>query len=189
MARILININPFCQAYFLWYLICLAIGPVFIAAAIYLCLGRTVVIFGENISRIPVGGGIGASAPLTNKPMINLGTHILVAGLSLQVASLFVFCVCCLEFLYRVQFQKAPPNPKYVNHYSSPRFKLFLITLGIATACLFIRTVFRSVELSGCFTGKLANSQVQFMILDGVMVLVVCISLTVMHSGIGFGDQ
>ena len=58
---------------------------------------------------------------------INLGTHILVAGLSLQVASLFVFSVCCLEFLYRVQYQKAPPNPKYVDLYSSPRFKLFLI--------------------------------------------------------------
>jgi hypothetical protein len=27
------------------------------------------------------------------------------------------------------------------------------------------------------------------MILDGVMVLVACICLTVMHSGIGFGDQ
>jgi hypothetical protein len=141
---------------------------------------------------------------------INLGTHILVAGLSLQVASLFVFSVC-LEFLYRVKSYKAPRNLKYVDLDSSPRFKCFLIgklelspspstssmtdpilnalALGIATAGLFIQTVFHSVELSGGFTGKLANCQVQFMILDGVMVLVACICLTVMHSGIGFGDQ
>jgi hypothetical protein len=52
IARILININPFYRAYFLWYLICLIVGPVFIVAAIYLCLGRIVFIYGEKISRI-----------------------------------------------------------------------------------------------------------------------------------------
>ena len=36
IARVLININPFYRPYFLWYLICLTIGPVYIAAAIYL---------------------------------------------------------------------------------------------------------------------------------------------------------
>ena len=35
----------------------------------------------------------------------------------------------------------------------------------------------------------MANSQVQFIVLDGVMVLLACISLTVMHPGIGFGDE
>ena len=63
------------------------------------------------------------------------------------------------------------------------------VALGFATVCLFIRTVFRSIELSGGFTGKLANSQVQFMVLDGVMVLLVCTCLTVMHPGFGFGDE
>jgi hypothetical protein len=64
-----------------------------------------------------------------------------------------------------------------------------MLALGVATACLFIRTVFRSVELSGGFSGHLANSQVQFMILDGVMVIIACTCLTVMHPGIGFGNK
>lgn len=34
------------------YLICLTIGPAFLSAAIYLCLGRIVVVYGENISRV-----------------------------------------------------------------------------------------------------------------------------------------
>ena len=61
--------------------------------------------------------------------------------------------------------------------------------LGIATTCLFVRTVFRSVELSGGFSGQLANSEVEFIILDGVMVLLACTSLTVMHPGYGFGGN
>ena len=90
IARILLHYDPFNRAYFLWYLISLTIGPVFIAAAIYLCLGRIVVAYGAKISRIKprsytvffmgcdaialsiqtVGGGIAASAPITNKPLV-----------------------------------------------------------------------------------------------------------------------
>jgi hypothetical protein len=56
----------------------------------------------------------------------------------------------------------------------------------VATAFLFIRTVFRSVELSEGFSGELANNEVEFMILDGVMVILASILMTVWHPGYGF---
>jgi hypothetical protein len=58
--------------------------------------------------------------------------------------------------------------------------------LFLATATLFVRTVFRAIELSEGFGGKLANNQLQFMILDGAMVIIACICMTVMHPGFGF---
>jgi hypothetical protein len=58
--------------------------------------------------------------------------------------------------------------------------------LFLATATLFVRTVFRAIELSEGFGGKLANNQLQFMILDGAMVIIACICMTVMHPGYGF---
>lgn len=90
LSRILLHGNPFYQPYFLVYLINLTIAPVFFSAAIYLCLGRIVVIFGEEISRVKprwytwifltcdflslvvqaVGGGIAASVPLTNQKAV-----------------------------------------------------------------------------------------------------------------------
>jgi hypothetical protein len=90
VARVLMHGNPFSRDYFLWYLITLTIGPVFLAAAIYLTLGRIVVVYGEDISRIrprtyttfflgcdivslcvqAVGGGIAASFPVTNHKMV-----------------------------------------------------------------------------------------------------------------------
>jgi hypothetical protein len=72
-----------------------------------------------------------------------------------------------------------------------PRTPLLITStaLGLATTCLFIRTVFRSVELSEGFSGKLANSQVQFMILDGAMVIMTGTCLTILHPGIGFGGK
>lgn len=35
----------------------------------------------------------------------------------------------------------------------------------------------------------MANSEVQFMVLDGVMVIIACVCMTVLHPGIGFGDR
>ncbi|UPK91493.1 hypothetical protein LCI18_002428 [Fusarium solani-melongenae] len=195
--------------YFLWYLITLTIGPVFIAAAIYLTLGRLVVIQGEAISRIKprtyttfflgcdivslvvqaVGGGIAASTPVTNQHMIDVGTNILVAGLSIQVACLFAFSACSLEFFWRVRKHPELHNPEFTDLVHSKRFKLFLFALFGATACLFIRTVFRSVELSEGFAGKLANQEIEFMILDGVMVILASIFLTIWHPGYGFGKR
>jgi hypothetical protein len=58
--------------------------------------------------------------------------------------------------------------------------------LFLATATLFVRTVFRAIELSEGFEGKLANNQLQFMILDGAMVIIASICMTVMHPGFGF---
>lgn len=90
VSRVLMHDDPFNRSYFLWYLITLTIGPVFIAAAIYLTIGRIVVVYGEGISRLrprtyttfflgcdiaslvvqAVGGGIAASFPVTNKKMV-----------------------------------------------------------------------------------------------------------------------
>ncbi|KAI5463881.1 RTA1 like protein-domain-containing protein [Mariannaea sp. PMI_226] len=209
ISRILMNGNPFSRDYFLWYLITLTIGPVFIAAGIYLTLGHIVVVHGESISRIKprsymtfflgcdivslvvqaVGGGIAASTPLTNQHMIDVGTNILVAGLSIQVACLFAFSVCSLEFFWRVRKNPGLRNPEFTDLVRSKRFKMFLVALFGATGCLFVRTVFRSVELSEGFGGKLANKEVEFMILDGVMVILASLSLTICHPGYGFGKR
>lgn len=90
VSRVLLHGNPFNRDYFLWYLITLTIGPVFIAAAIYLTIGRIVVVYGEGSSRIKprsytaiflgcdicslvvqaAGGGIAASFPITNQYMV-----------------------------------------------------------------------------------------------------------------------
>ncbi|KAF2743857.1 hypothetical protein M011DRAFT_496645 [Sporormia fimetaria CBS 119925] len=178
----------------LWYLICLTIGPVFIAAAIYLSLGRIVVVYGEGISRIKqktytiiflgcdfvslvvqaVGGSIAASTPVTDQARIDLETNILIAGLSFQVASLFAFTACSFEFLWRVRKQPDMRNPNFSELVASKRFKWFLRSLSLATALLFIRTVFRSVE---------------FKVLDGVMVILASACLTVCHPGYGFQER
>jgi len=114
------------------------------------------------------------------------GINIMLAGLSSQVASLFIFSVMALEYFYRLY-----KNPQFWNTensvlYESKLFRTFLGGLALATLTIFTRSVFRVAELSGGFHGSLANNEVSFMILEGAMVTIACACLTLLHPGICF---
>jgi len=52
VARVLLPGDPFVNNFFMLYLMCLILGPAFMAAAMYLCFGRIMVAYGEEISRL-----------------------------------------------------------------------------------------------------------------------------------------
>lgn len=108
------------------YLICLTIAPAFFTAAIYLCLGRIVIVYGEDISRLrprtytiifitcdvialilqAAGGAITSIADSDQQDLSDMGVNIMIAGLAFQVASLTLFIALATEFALRVR--KAP---------------------------------------------------------------------------------
>lgn len=206
IARILLHNNPFDPSghNFIIYLVCLTIAPAFFSAAIYFCLGRIVVVYGENLSRFSprtytvvfctgdilslvlqaAGGAIASTAK--QHSTIQRGINIMLAGLSTQVASLALFVVICCDFAFRLYKNPQSWSQKYVELYWSRRFSAFLCFLGLATLTIFIRSVFRVAELSGGFHGALANNQLSFMILEGVMIVVATSCLTFMHPGVCF---
>ena len=63
------------------------------------------------------------------------------------------------------------------------------LVLALATLCIYIRSCFRVAELQGGFGGTLANQEVTFMILEGGMIAIASIALTVGHPGLVFGKS
>ena len=61
--------------------------------------------------------------------------------------------------------------------------------IGICTIAILIRCSFRVAELSRGFGGSIANNEVLFMILDGMMMAIVIILLTVAHPGMILGPM
>jgi hypothetical protein len=61
-----------------------------------------------------------------------------------------------------------------------------ILALLIGTVTILARSTFRVAELSCGFHGKLWNSEVDFMALDGAMVAIASISLTIFHPGLAF---
>jgi hypothetical protein len=205
-SRIALNKSPFDPTGndFIIYIVCLTIAPAFLSAAIYLCLGRIVVVFGESISRFRprtytlifcscdffslvlqgAGGGIAATA--TTYTSQQTGINTMLAGLSFQVVSLFIFATMSLEYAFRLYKNPMTWDTTHAVLYNSTLFKAFLCGLSVATLTIFVRSTFRVAELSGGFDGSLANNQASFMVLEGAMVTIACGCLTFLHPGIAF---
>lgn len=66
---------------------------------------------------------------------------------------------------------------------------VYHVALSVATVTILIRSTFRVAELSQGFDGELANDEVTFLVLEGAMVTIASIALTVAHPGPSFKGQ
>lgn len=126
-------------------LIGLTIGPAFLSAAIYLCLGRIVIIYGPQVSRIKprlysmifmtcdvvslilqaTGGALASTGDTQDD--VDLGVNIMIAGLISQVVSLSAFGILCVDFAIRVKRRPERHSPQHALLRYSAIWKLLLI--------------------------------------------------------------
>jgi hypothetical protein len=66
---------------------------------------------------------------------------------------------------------------------------IVFLALWIATILIFIRSVYRIVELQGGFNGSIANNETVFMIFEGPMIILATLAVTVIHPGFAFGGD
>lgn len=145
LGRIQAATNPFQFNPFLIYIIFLTIGPSFLSAAIYLCLARIIVIYGEGNSRFKprtysiifmtsdfvalilqgAGGALAATAK-DDLTKAQKGINIMIAGLVWQVASLTLFALAAGDIAWCVNQGRAPANPMFLKLRSTRRFRGFL---------------------------------------------------------------
>lgn len=204
IGRIMLHNNPFSLNNFVIYLVPLTIGPAFMMGAIYIMMGRVVVAYGRQHSLIkPVwysaiciswdlvslilqaaGGAIAATGDDHNATVT--GTHIMVAGLSVQLVSTAIFAALCAYFFNNVLRSKTDRNQPFLGVTSNWRFKGMLAAVAVATTTIFIRSAFRVDELKDGFDSYVANNQTLFMVFEGPMLIAAGLVLTVFHPGFGF---
>jgi len=117
--------------------------------------------------------------------VLHTGTHIMIAGLSFQVASLLLFISLCTDFALAAR--RSNTVPKDITR--TMKFRAFLVALTVATLAVFIRSVFRVAELSDGFHGPLDNEEVTYMILEGLMIITASLLLTSFHPGRCFDGE
>ncbi|KAF2113959.1 RTA1 like protein-domain-containing protein [Lophiotrema nucula] len=213
VGRTMAHHNPFGENPFLIQIVCLTIAPAFMAAGIYLCLSRIVTTFGPENSRIKplsyprifipcdlaslllqaAGGGIASSASHTDKDP-TVGNNIMIAGLAVQVITLFIFICLATDFavrtVRRIKTMGAQNalDPTHARLRASWKFKGFMIALSFATLCIFTRSVYRVAELSEGWNGHLIKTQKYFIGLEGAIVGTAVLALNIFHPGLCFRE-
>ncbi|KAI0142676.1 RTA1-domain-containing protein [Xylariaceae sp. FL1272] len=179
----------------------LTISPVFMTAAIYVCLGRIVHYLGRGVFNIKPrlysrtfitsdvitlliqssGGGLATSAASGSSDSTDsasFGEDLIIGGLALQVVSLAVFLVLFLAVIWpaRIYSFKSRGSTR-----EEKRFRAFITALLVAILLIIGRSGFRVAEFGQGISGRLAHDEITFIILDGFPISIATSLLMIFH--------
>ncbi|KAL9094938.1 MAG: hypothetical protein Q9165_002888 [Trypethelium subeluteriae] len=126
-----------------------------------------------------VGGGIAASANNDDKDTAP-GTHIMIAGIIIQLVSMSVFCFLWLWTVYRARAHLHTPATAG-DKLSGSRLRLLVATTCFAATCIVVRNFYRAVELGQGWTGYLITHEIYFCLLDGMLMALSLLAFNIVH--------
>ncbi|GAA5823601.1 hypothetical protein JCM11251_000693 [Rhodosporidiobolus azoricus] len=184
IGRLLAWDNPYDLNWFLMQIICLILAPCFFSATIYGILGMIVRSIGREYSLLrpsfylilfctmdliaivvqAVGGGMAAIA-LKNDDSSSNGTHIMVAGVAIQLFAMICFCILGLDVWRRARKDRSYQNRP---HPQQGRLRAIAFGLTFSSIWLLIRCIYRVIELAEGWTGYLMTHEPYFCVLDAM---------------------
>ena len=184
---------------------CLIIAPAFVAAGIYLTLKHVVISFGQEWSRLRpawytyifiagdivsltlqgAGGGAAASSDPGSK-MTDIGTNLMIAGVIFQVVVLVFFAYFFVEYIVRTHRRRNILSAEAMQLFHAPLFRLFMGAVIVAYAGIFVRCIYRIPELTSGWRSELMRNEPEFIVLEGVMIVISVAALTIFHPGYCF---
>ncbi|KAJ7769969.1 RTA1 like protein [Mycena metata] len=185
-------------------IVCTIMGPTPLAAANLIILGRIINRLGPIYSRLSpklytilflccdiislvvqaIGGGMAAGA-VNRRLNPAKGGHVMLGGIVFQMVTITAYVFCAGEFLLRYLKNRpvgssAPPTTPPLDR----KMKILISALVFNTTCLFIRAVYRVIELSDGWDGRIIHTQVYFNVLDGMMITFAILTLNFAHPGV-----
>ena len=178
----------------------ICIAPTFFTAGIYVILGRMIAIAGPGVSPIgpvwylwifctvdvislviqAVGGGWAAVAFNSEPPGdTKTGTDIMVAGIDFQLISVIIFSILFFSFLYRASTKMNLPAFK-----NDKNMKLLVLVTSFSILLIIMRSIYRTVELAGGWTGHVIETERYFIALDGAPMAALVIAFNILHPGV-----
>jgi hypothetical protein len=162
-GRNLMSDNPWSSAGFQLQIICIVLGPSFIAASVYLTLKHLVLYFGPQYSLLKakhypiifvgcdigsivlqaIGGGIAAVAGnRRDGALLHTGNGLIVAGITFQVFTMTIFG--SLASIFFIRYRKAR---EHISSNNEPEKKIspfiFCSAITVAYAAILIRCIYR----------------------------------------------
>ncbi|KAK5740508.1 hypothetical protein LTR17_004545 [Elasticomyces elasticus] len=171
------------------------IAPAFLAASIYMELGRIVIMInGEKVlfirrawlTKIFVGGDVlsflmqasgGGMMSGDNIDSINTGQTLVVAGLFVQVVFFGLFLIAAGLFHFRILQM---PTTK---SYELAWWKKHMLSLYVVSGLIFVRSIVRVVEYLQGFDGYIMTHEAFIYVFDATLMIIAVVIMNVIHPG------
>jgi len=209
-GRLWSSFSPLLVTPFQIEITCTIIAPTPLLAVNFVVLGEIIKRLGVEYSRlIPkwytiifctcdvvslviqgIGGGLAATAPDLEKA--NRGANIMLGGIVFQLVVIVVYSILAVEYFIRYHFQapitsRVPENKETEGQARgefTKKLKLMLYALAFSTTLLFIRAVYRTIELADGWEGEIISNELYFNVVDGAMVTIAMYTINLAHPGI-----
>ncbi|KAI0674035.1 RTA1-domain-containing protein [Trametes maxima] len=204
-GRLWSSISPTLLDPFLMQITTTIIAPTPLIAANFVILGQIIKRLGQQYSRlsamwytiifcscdiialvIQAVGGAKASTAVQDNQDPNPGGHIMLGGIAFQLAAVSIYLILATEFLIRYHLDK-PFERKEVAFPKSFTLdrgvKLMIIGLAFDGVFILIRSIYRTIELTDGWSGRIIETQVYFNVLDGAMIVLAMFTLNFFHPG------
>ena len=175
----------------------LIIGPTFFTAGIYVILGRLITLTGgkgvtssisartylfifctcDVVSLViqAIGGAMAATAVAQTPPSgSKTGTNIMVGGIVFQMASITVFAGLFVDFLRRA---------RKLGNVLTHKMKILIWATTASVALIYVRSIYRTIELAQGWTGYLITREGYFLGFDGALMIVAVGIFNFAHPG------
>jgi len=140
-----------------------------------------------------LGGGIASAAP--DLDGANRGAKIMVAGVIIQMVVMIAYSAILLEFVVRYLSQRpvgrqfrlrrtkenAFVAPGSVEPADERKLKVLIAAMVFSTLLIFVRSIYRTVELLDGWTGPIISDETLFAVLDGLMVFLAIAVFNAVH--------
>ncbi|RAH79232.1 RTA1-domain-containing protein [Aspergillus japonicus CBS 114.51] len=188
---------PYNSTAFMIQISTLIIAPTFFTAGIYVLLGRLIQLFGRESSILSpklylwifctcdvislVVQAVGGALASTESNEVNgntaPGTNTMVAGIVFQLVSVTVFVFCAVDFFRRSL------RLGYLQGLLHGPLAYLVGAMVLSVVCIYIRSIYRTIELAQGWTGYLITHESYFIGLDGVMMVIAVGVFNVFHPG------
>ncbi|KAJ5811273.1 RTA1-domain-containing protein [Penicillium riverlandense] len=186
---------PYNSTAYLIQISTLIISPVFFTAGLYILLGRLIMVAGRESSYLSpkaylwifcvadvisllmqaAGGGL-ASIESSARKSTALGSNLMLAGIIFQMFSITIFVICAIDFVRRTsRCHLIDPHRKSLTP--------MLCAMFFSLTCIYVRSIYRVVELAQGWAGFLITHQIYFVILDGMMMALAVGVFNFVHPG------
>lgn len=164
------------------------IAPAFNSAAIYLTLKHIALCFGEQwsfikprfytyififfdlVSLILQGAGGGIASGADDEDQQQVGDNLMMAGISWQVVALALFAGTAGTYVWRrwKALAQFPLSAEAAAAVANTKFRLFVFGVVTAWFTIFVRCVYRIIEMAGGWRNSIMRDEASFIALEGV---------------------
>ncbi|KAI1478991.1 hypothetical protein K445DRAFT_329050 [Daldinia sp. EC12] len=169
------------------------IAPTFMAASIYMILGRIVELTdGEShtlirrrwLTKVFVTGDVisllfqssGGGLMAVGGSSMEIGENLIIVGLFVQLAFFGAFVILAGVFHYRMN-----KTPTFQASLPQVRWQHYLVTLYVVGVIIWVRSLFRVIEYLQGNDGTLSRSEVYLYIFDAALVLIAMLWMNWYH--------